>query len=142
MKKTFNILFVCRHNRFKSKFAESYFKKINRNPKILARSAGIFPGAYPLDKIEVETSKKFGVELKGYPKPVTTRLLRWNDLIILITNDIKNPYEIFNYGKYKNKFEVWGIEDNNYNSKEKVGNIYKQIIKRVSKLNKELKNEN
>ena len=36
-----NILFVCKHNVFRSKIAEAYFKKVNQNREINAKSAGI-----------------------------------------------------------------------------------------------------
>ena len=53
-----NILFVCRYNRFRSRTAEAYFKKINKNKKIKVKSAGIFKGNYPLSPIQVKTGKK------------------------------------------------------------------------------------
>lgn len=139
MKKTINLLFVCRHNRFRSKFAESYFKKINKNKNVKIKSAGIFPGTYPLDEREKEVSIKLGAEIKGRPKPVTSKLLKWADLIILITDDIKNPEELFNYGGQKNKFEVWSIGDNYNGSKEKIGVTLKKIMKKTNELNLRLK---
>jgi len=138
MKKQFNILFVCRHNRFRSKFAESYFKKINKNKKIKVKSAGIFPGRNVIPKKGSKISKEFGVKLKGKPRPVTTDLLGWNDLIILITNDIKNPNNLFNYVGYKNKVITWKIKDNNGHSETEIRKILKEIIKKVDKLNIEL----
>ena len=45
------ILFICRHNRFRSKIAEGYFNKINKNVKV--KSAGIFIGN-PLDKTQTK----------------------------------------------------------------------------------------
>ena len=35
------ILFVCKFNRFRSKVAEAYFKKINRNRRIKERRFGL-----------------------------------------------------------------------------------------------------
>ncbi len=138
MKKTFNILFVCRHNRFRSKFAESYFKKINKNPNIEVKSAGIFPGIPILPKIGKKISKEMGILLKGKPQPVTTELFKWNDIIILITDDIKNPDNLFNYAGYKNKVINWKIKDTKSNTEAEVKRIIKEIIKKVDKLNGEL----
>ena len=135
-----NILFVCRHNRFRSKFAEAYFNKINKNPNLKVRSAGIFPGTYPLDKLEVKVSKKLGVEIKGIPKPITTRLLRWNDLIVSITNDLPNTNLLFNYGDYKNNLIDWEIEDNNSKSEERIKKILLMIKNKVENLIKQLEN--
>ena len=35
------ILFVCRHNRFRSKVAEAIFNKLNKNKEIQIESAGL-----------------------------------------------------------------------------------------------------
>jgi len=35
------ILFVCKHNRFRSKVAEAFFNKLKKNKKIKAESAGL-----------------------------------------------------------------------------------------------------
>ncbi len=136
--KKFNILFVCRHNRFRSKFAEAYFKKINRNKNILVKSAGIFPGEYPLDKTEVKVARKLGVEIKGRPKPVTTDLLNWNDLLVLITNDLPSPKKIFNYGKFRNDVIVWKIKDDYGGNERDIENILRRIMERVEWLSKQL----
>ena len=34
------ILFICKYNRFRSRVAAAYFKKINKNSKIKVESAG------------------------------------------------------------------------------------------------------
>ncbi|MEA3414526.1 MAG: hypothetical protein U9Q99_03325 [Nanoarchaeota archaeon] len=126
-----NILFICRHNRFRSRFAELYLKKINKDKSIQAKSAGIFPGSWPLDKEEIKIAKKLGVNLKGKPKPVTTNLLKLADIIVLITNDIKDPENLFNYEKYKNKVLQWKIKDNEGDSEKVIENILTQIIKKI-----------
>lgn len=140
MKKTFNILFVCRHNRFRSRFAELYLKKINKNKNVQVKSAGIFPGGWPLNKLEVKEAKKFGVKLKGRPKPVTTELLNWNDLIILITDDVPNPKKLFNYATFKNDVVVWEIKDSDWESTNQMEEIIKKIIINVEELNKKIEN--
>jgi protein-tyrosine-phosphatase len=144
-----NVLFVCRHNRFRSRFAESYLKKINKDKSLSVKSAGIFPGTYPLEKLEVETAKSLGVDINGKPKPVTTELLKWNDLIILITNDVPRAKKLFNYSGFKNKVIVWKIKDSNLRGnvkpkertqeeKENIEKILLKIKKRVDKLYKEI----
>ncbi len=136
--KKFNLLFVCRHNRFRSKFAEAYFKKINKDKNIKVKSAGIFPGEYPLDKTEMKVAGKLGIALKGRPKPVTTNLLEWNDLIVLITNDLPSPKKIFNYSKFRSNVIVWKIRDDYYNDEKDIEGILKEIIVRVDELSKKL----
>lgn len=132
------ILFVCRHNRFRSKFAESYFNKINKNKLIKVKSAGIFPGNKILNPIEVKISKEFGAEIKGKPQPITTDLLKWNDLIILITDDVPNPKGLFNYASFRNKVIVWKIKDSNWISKTQMRGALKKIKKKIDQLNKEI----
>jgi len=142
VEKTFNILFVCRHNRFRSKFAESYFKKINKNKNIKTQSAGIFPGPSTINKLEMKVSKELGVTLSGKPKPITTKLLNWNDLIILITDDVPNPEKLFNYASFKNKVITWKIKDSNWESITQMRGIVNEIKKEIDKLNQNLKKFN
>lgn len=132
-----NILFICRHNRFRSKIAEAYFKKINKNKKIKIKSAGIFPGSYPLDKLQVKVAKQLGIKIRGKPKPITTKLLSWKELIIAITDDL--PKQLFNYGPYKAKVIEWKIPDELKSEKKETEKITKQIIKKINELNKKLK---
>jgi len=127
-----NILFICRHNRFRSRFAELYFNKINKNKLLKTKSAGIFPGGWPLDKLEIKTAKTLGIKLRGKPKAITTKLLRWQNLIVLITDDIKDPENLFNYGGHKNKIIQWKITDNYSGTEQTVETILKQIIKKVN----------
>jgi len=126
------ILFVCRHNRFRSKFAEAYFNKINKNKKLKAKSAGIFPGRYPLDSVQVNISKELGVRLKGRPKPISTNLLRWQDIIIAITDDL--PKGLFKYGPYKNKVIEWKIPDELSGNKKNTRKILNKIKKNIEEL--------
>ena len=124
------ILFICRHNKFRSKVAEDYFNK--KNKKLIAKSAGIFPGRYPLDKQQTEVAKRLGITLKGKPQAITTNLLRWKDVVIAITDDL--PKGLFNYGPYKNKVINWKIPDEENGNEKNVEKIIKQIMKKVEAL--------
>jgi protein-tyrosine-phosphatase len=126
------ILFICRHNKFRSKVAEDYFNKKNKNKKLIAKSAGIFPGRYPLDKQQTEVAKRLGITLKGKPQAITTNLLRWKDVVIAITDDL--PKGLFNYGPYKNKVINWKIPDEENGNEKNVEKIIKQIMKKVEAL--------
>jgi len=131
-----NILFVCRYNKFRSKIAEAYFKKLNNNKSINVRSAGIFPSSTPLDKLQVRVAKKFGIKPSGRSKPVSTDLLRWQDRIIVVTDDF--PKGLFNYGPYNPKVVIWKIKDEMEGNEKETENITEQIMKKVEELNKEL----
>jgi len=134
------ILFVCRHNRFRSKIAEAYFNQINKNKNLKAKSAGIFPGRYPLNKDQVKMAKGLGVKIKGKPQAISTNLLRWKDIIVAITDDL--PKGLFDYGPYKNKVVKWKIPDELKGNKNNTKRIIKEIIKRVNTLVKEYGVEN
>ena len=102
-KNKMNILFVCRYNRFRSKIAEAYFKKISKNRRIKVKSAGIFIGSYPLDRIQVNLAKKFGIIIKGKPQGLSTDLLKWEDIIVNVANDVPNSLFQDNVKIYKKK---------------------------------------
>ncbi len=126
------ILFICRHNRFRSKVAESYFNKINKNKNLKAKSAGIFIGKYPLDPLQVKIAKKLGIAMRGKPKAISTNLLRWDDVIITITDDL--PKGLFNYGPYKPKVIEWKIPDEIKGNKKNTERIIKKIKEKVEEL--------
>ena len=138
MRKKINLLFVCKYNRFRSRIAEAYFKKINKNKNISVKSAGIIKGNLPLDKFEKLTAKKFGINIDGNPKTVSSKQLSKIDIIIIVANDV--PKEIFKYkGKYIQKLVVWKIKDNLNDKPKEVEKIIKQIMKKVDSLVEELK---
>lgn len=135
------VLFVCRYNRFRSRVAEAYFNKINKNKKIKAESAGIIRGFFPLDKTQVKNAKKFGINILGKPKSLSMELLKKINLIVITANDV--PKEVFQFNKkYLQKVIVWKIPDVKTGQDEK-GNIksIKLIIGKVNELVKELENK-
>jgi len=134
-----NILFVCKYNRFRSRVAEAYFKKINKDESINASSGGIIKGFLPLDKDEVRVAKNFGISILGKPRALSVELLKSQDKIIVVANDV--PKKVFSYGAYKNKVEIWKIPDANEGKTQdkRLSEIIEKIIKKVDNLNKELK---
>ncbi len=146
--KKMNLLFICKHNIFRSKVAEAYFKKINKNKNIKVDSAGFIKGAWmkiPLPVIRIlnkqkEAAKKRGFKLKIQSKELSIDLLAKQDLIIIISDDLKNIFNEKEYMKKNVKVRTWKIKDvkqANYNEK-KLDYIIDQIMKRVDKLVKEL----
>ena len=124
-----NILFVCKHNRFRSKVAEAFFKKYNKNKNYKAYGAGLLPGRYPLDKIQTKVAKEFGIELKGKPKPITMDLLIKMDIVIIVADNV--PSEIFQSQKYGRKEYRWNIFDTVDDDPDEVRNIIGNIEKKV-----------
>ena len=135
MKKS--ILFVCKYNKFRSRVAEAYFKKINKNKNISVKSAGLIQGN-PIKKLEKLISKNMGITISGNPKTMSSKQLSKIDIIIIVANDV--PKEIFKYkGKYIQKLVVWKIKDNLNDKPKEVEKIIKQIMKKVDSLVEELK---
>lgn len=133
------ILFVCKHNRFRSKFAEALFNKYNKNKKYVADSAGLIRGRYPLDKVQAEIGRKRGIILKGRPKGLSSELLFLQDKVIIVANDV--PASIFIGRKNKNKsvlkVEVWKIPDTRSDNEKEINSIIDKIEKKVIELVRE-----
>ncbi len=130
------ILFICKYNRFRSRVAESYFNKINKNKKIKVKSAGLIRGR-PVSKIEASVAKKLGVGINGKPKGLSSKLLMWQDLSIIVANDVLK--EVLENEKYGKKTIVWKIKDAEDDDVKKLEKIINEIKKRVERLVEELK---
>ncbi len=131
------ILFVCKYNRFRSRVAEAYFKKINKNKKIKAESAGIIRGQYPLSSVQVKIAKEYGLNIEGKPKSLNINQLNSANKIIVVADDI--PRIVFNYPRFKNKLIMWKIKDEWDGNAKNNRKIIEQIIKNVKRLVKGLK---
>lgn len=134
------ILFVCKYNRFRSRVAEAYFNKINKNPRNKAKSGGIIVGSYPLDKKEVAIAKELGIILKGKPEPITTEKLIWQDVVIIVADNVPKKIFKFNRKKFGKKVIVWRIPDiKNGENGQRIREIIQMIKKKVDGLVGELR---
>jgi len=133
-----NILFVCKYNKFRSQIAESYFKKINKNKNINVVSRGIFVGSYPLNKLQSAVAKRLGIIIKNRPKPITTKLLRKQDMIIIVADNVPRSLFIYKTGYPKTTIS-WGIPDEQSDNEEKTEEVIKKIKKKVEELVEQLK---
>jgi len=131
-----NILFLCKYNRFRSRYAEAYFRKFYKDIKV--RSAGIIRGSYPLDSNQVSIAKERGINLKGRPRGISTDLLKWLDILIIAADDV--PSELFNNYIYCKKLIVWDIPDVKSGSKEEIKRIMINIEENINIFIEELKN--
>lgn len=131
------VLFVCKHNRFRSKIAEAFFNKLNKNNEYTGKSAGLLPGHYPLDKLQTEIAREFEIKLKGRPKPITTDLLSKINLIVIVADNV--PSEIFNNLKYGMKEIVWEIEDDNTGEADNIRKIIEKIKNKIEEFVRVLK---
>lgn len=129
-----NILFICRHNMFRSKVAESYAKKLikeNKIKNIKVKSAGIIKGNYPLMNYQKRESRLLGIRIKGKPVGVSIKLLNWADKIIIVADDV--PKQIFEYFDNRYNVKVWNIKDEYIDNKQNLVKIIKSIMKNVKK---------
>ena len=131
------ILFVCKYNRFRSKIAEAVFNKLNKNKNYQAKSAGIIKGS-SIDKKQIETAKKRDIDIKGNPIGLSTKLLKWQDVTIIVADDV--PIEIFkDNAKYGKELIIWGIPDAQEDNEEEINSIIQLIEKRVKELIEKLR---
>jgi len=140
MKKITKILFVCKHNRFRSRVAEAYFNKIKPRKNIATRGGGLIVGTYPLDKTELIAAKKLGLNINGKPQALTMQKIIWADLTIIVANDI--PSSLFDYyrKRYKKNIIIWQIQDITPGQGVKDAEvIIKKIMLRVDDLVKSIK---
>lgn len=124
------ILFVCKHNVFRSRIAEEYAKKRGMN----ASSAGLIKTKLLPDQIQLKVAKEFGLEIKENSKPISIELLQKQDKVILVASDV--PVKIFRHPLYglKGKISVWKIKDVNQKTMKKDSRkIIKQIINKIDK---------
>lgn len=130
------ILFICKYNVFRSRVAEYYFNKINKNPNIKAKSAGIMPGE-EMNKMRQAQIRNCNIQLKGSSKGLNSKIMRWQNIIVIVANNV--PPSLFKLNKkYNKQLIVWRIKDTNDREGKDIPKIIKRIKKKVDKLNKKL----
>lgn len=127
------VLFICRHNRFRSKVAEALFKKYNKNKKIKARSCGIGLDYIPVAKNVLKVLKEFGIKkVNRKPKSFNNKLIDKSDLIVIVANNISKK-EIKEKVIDSKEIIFWKISDTKQED-------YKGILKRAKLIEKRIKN--
>lgn len=131
-----NILFICKHNQFRSRIAEALFNKYNKNKQFKAKSRGLIGGTEIENKKAVLTGKNYGININGIPKAMTRDiLLNWQDIIVLVADDI--PTKIFD--QYVNiKLINWKIKDDTGSNVKKMSKKMKEIENKIHSFIKKL----
>ena len=125
------ILFICKYNRFRSKIAEYFFNKYNKNPRYVAKSAGIIRGA-PVDLKEKKMCRKYDIILKDPTQGLSTNLLKWQDTTIIVANDV--PASIFKDNKRNGKeLIVWKIPDTKSDNEARIKKIIEMIRNKITR---------
>lgn len=135
------ILFVCKHNIFRSRIAEEFFKVLNKNKNYRASSAGIIKwnnkdlkGDTGFDS-EKRVAKEFGINLKVKSRGLDSSILKTTDTLIVVADDVS--LEIFRDKSFKGKLIVWKVSDVKQRDKKKdiiARNAVEEIEKRIKNL--------
>ena len=148
MVKKINILFVCKHNLFRSQVANAFFKKLNKNKKYQSYSAGIIKfnkkdllGDDKGYEVEKKISEKYGIKLKKNSKGLSSSLLKKTNILIIVADDV--PSLIFKKeNSFNGKIFVWKVPDVKFEDikKEKIAfNTIEYIKKKINKFINKLK---
>ncbi|HLA23531.1 MAG TPA: hypothetical protein VJZ93_03295 [Candidatus Nanoarchaeia archaeon] len=118
------ILFLCKHNVFRSQVAEEFFKKMYMGKHHITRSAGIIPytkkdligdEGFEAEKTAV---RKFGIKLDKKPEGINSRKLKDTDILVVVADDV--PVEMIKKEKcFRGKLIVWKIPDLKHDDKNK-----------------------
>jgi len=129
------ILFVCKHNRFRSKVAEAIFNSLSKNKEDKAISRGVKNGRQEYvaeNTIEVMKGKGYLIEdIKS--KLLGDKDIEWADKIVIVADNVSS--ETFP----REKTEIWKVEDcsefNKPKIKERAGLIeenVKELLQKIS----------
>ena len=130
-----NILFICRHNRFRSKVAECIFNALNKNKEIHAESAGFIKDeAHPyIEENVIKIMKSKGYDIKGKPRQMSNEMARNFGRIIVVADDVPDVFDGF-----KGKAVRWDIPDCSISETGKIREIIDRIETRVKELLKNI----
>jgi protein-tyrosine-phosphatase len=131
------ILFICKHNKFRSKVAEAIFNKLNKNKKIIAESAGIIGSEHftPESVIRILKEKGYGVARMDARRVDSVKIKDF-DMIVIAADNINSR---FFKDSFKGKIIWWKITDcidtDIEGIKERVDEIEKRIKEFIKELN-------
>lgn len=131
-----HLLFVCRYNRFRSVLAHAFFTKYNTNKQIIVKSAAPIKGRHFSQEVK-QLAREFQLTLKNKPEGLTSDLMAWQDITIIVADDVSET--LFDKNKAEGKHViVWGIQDTATGSLEEMRLIAQQIEQKVIQLVAEL----
>lgn len=123
-----HILFICKHNRFRSKIAEAIFKKLNKNRNFKVKSAGIIK-SNQINFLQNKLARKLDIKINNRSIGISADILSWADIIIIVADDI--PISLFNEQKKNKKLILWKIPDSKRNNIKDIIKIIKMIENKV-----------
>ena len=121
------ILFVCRHNRFRSKTAEALLMHYDK--KIKVKSAGVELDLPYVAQGVKEVLKEYGIKkVKDKPTFINNKLLKWADKIIVVADNVDTR------AFPKEKVEVWKISDCDQDDVEGIKLRVREIDNKVKRM--------
>jgi len=132
------ILFLCKSNRFRSKVAETIFKKLNKHKSIKVKSRGfLLDDKRPyVSKNVIKIMKKRGYDINGKSKLLKREDSQEADIIVIVTNQVNKDF----FRHPKGKVIKWAIKDCDESETEKIKKIVDKIEKKVKNLIRTLNN--
>ncbi len=141
------LLFICKHNRFRSKVAEAIFNKMtssdfkkledsknaetkSQKKRIIAESAGLV-----LDELRpyiasnvIKIMKEKGYFIEGLPKRITSDKINDYDMLVIVANNVEP--EFFTSSGFKGEIIKWEIGDADEKEYDKI----KKSLKRLKEM--------
>lgn len=127
-----NLLFICKHNRFRSKVAEAIFNKLNKNKNNKASSAGILNDPirpYVADTV-LKIMKEKGYNIKGKPQQFNEKMLKQVNLLVIVADNVENNI----FSEFKGRIIRWNISDCDACEIGAIKAIVEEIEKKVQNL--------
>jgi len=90
---------------------------------------------YPIDKHIKELAKKLKIKIKKEPEGLTTKILNWQDLLVIMADDV--PISAFKNKRYIKKIKVLKVRDV-FNNNDRI-KVAENVERRIKQLIKELK---
>jgi len=152
------ILFVCKHNRFRSIVAEAIFNFLNKNKKIKVKSAGIKIDLLRpyIEPVVIKIMKEKGYRIKGKPRKLTKEIIKNFDLIVIVSenlfsddtqksdkikkiSDVADDIDKKLFSGFEGKIIRWKIQDADALDVKKIKRIVNEIEIKVKELISSLK---
>ncbi|MEK6927174.1 MAG: hypothetical protein AABX11_01970 [Nanoarchaeota archaeon] len=131
----YNILFVCKFNRLRSKLAESLMRNYIKNKEVDIKSAGLMldPIRPFVSKEVIDVLKQRGLKVADEKSIlINKQMIEWANKIIVVSDNLSLsmfPPE---------KVEIWGVKDANEGDTYGLFLILSEIEKYVQQLTNRL----
>ena len=123
------ILFICRHNKFRSKVGEAIFNKLNKNKTIVAESAGLIGSDNPTPKnvVNVLKERSYKVSRMDARRVDKNSINDYSVLIIVADNVDPKFFE----DSFRGRVVWWKVSDCSEDDVEGITERVEDIEKRV-----------